>query len=69
MGSAFPYVVASGIFRMREKPYLIGGLLIVLGYLQAALKREPRYAHAGFREELRRWQYARLTAAGVGRVR
>lgn len=60
MGSAFPYVVASGVFRMRERPYVIGGLLIIAGYLLAALRRERRYEHAGFRGELRRWQYARL---------
>ena len=31
MGSSFPYVAASGLFRMREKPYVVGGLLIVAG--------------------------------------
>jgi len=60
MGSCFPYVLASGIFRMREKPYAIGGLLIVAGYLAAALRGEPRYADLPFRRELHRWQYARL---------
>ena len=60
MGSAFPYVLASGLFRMREKPYGIGGLLIVAGYLQAALRREPRYGDAEFRRHLHAWQYARL---------
>jgi len=60
MGSAFPYVVASGLFRMREKPWVIGGLLIVVGYALAALRGEPRYADAEFRRELRRWQYSRL---------
>jgi cellulose synthase/poly-beta-1,6-N-acetylglucosamine synthase-like glycosyltransferase len=60
MGSAFPYVIASGLFRMREKPYAIGGLLIIVGYLAAALRREPRYDALDFRVELRRWQRARL---------
>jgi cellulose synthase/poly-beta-1,6-N-acetylglucosamine synthase-like glycosyltransferase len=60
MGSAFPYVVASGLFRMRERPYGIGGLLIVAGYLQAALRGAPRYPDLRFRRELHRWQYARL---------
>jgi poly-beta-1,6-N-acetyl-D-glucosamine synthase len=62
MGSTFPYVLASGIFRMREKPYGVGGLLIVVGYLLAALRREPRYDDAEFQRELRRWQYRRLAA-------
>ena len=60
MGSSFPYVVASGVFRFREKPYVIGGILIVVGYLLAALKGERRYEDSRFRRELRRWQYGRL---------
>jgi glycosyltransferase involved in cell wall biosynthesis len=60
MGSAFPYVLASGLFRAHEKPYLIGGMLIIAGYLRAALQREPRLPDLEFRRELRRWQYARL---------
>jgi poly-beta-1,6-N-acetyl-D-glucosamine synthase len=67
MGSAFPYVVASGLFRMREKPYVLGGLLIIAGYLGAALRRLPRYGDDAFRRELRRWQYARLRGLGLGR--
>lgn len=60
MGSAFPYVVASGLFRMRERPYVVGGLLMIAGYVQAALRREPRYGDERFRKGLRAWQYARL---------
>jgi biofilm PGA synthesis N-glycosyltransferase PgaC len=60
MGSAFPYVIASGLFRMRERPYVVGGLLIVAGYLLAALRGEPRYQDDAFRRELHRWQRARL---------
>jgi glycosyltransferase involved in cell wall biosynthesis len=60
MGSAFPYVVASGLFRMGERPYVVGGLLMIAGYVQAALKREPRYGDERFRKGLRAWQYARL---------
>ena len=60
MGSAFPYVVASGAFRMREKPYVVGGALIVAGYLRAALQGEPRFDDPMFRKGLRRWQYERL---------
>ncbi len=60
MGSSPLYVLASGAFRMRERPYVIGGLLIVLGYLWAALRGDPRYEDERFRRELRRWQKARL---------
>jgi glycosyltransferase involved in cell wall biosynthesis len=67
MGTAFPYVLASGLFRMRERPYVIGGLLIVLGYVFAALRRDRRYEDLDFRRELRRWQYGRLGSVLRGR--
>jgi glycosyltransferase involved in cell wall biosynthesis len=67
MGSSFPYVLASGLFRMREKPYVIGGLLIVAGYVQAALRREPRYGDPAFRTDLQRWQRKRLFGVLAGR--
>jgi glycosyltransferase involved in cell wall biosynthesis len=60
MGSWFPYVLASGLFRMREKPYLLGGALIPIGYLLAALRRAPRYDDESFRNGLRSWQRQRL---------
>jgi glycosyltransferase involved in cell wall biosynthesis len=66
MGSAFLYVLASGLFRMREKPYVLGGLLIVAGFLGAALRGAPRYGDRAFRRELRRWQYARLRGVARG---
>ena len=60
MGSAFAYVVVSGLFRMRERPFVIGGLLIIAGYCLAAIRRVERYDVPGFRTELHRWQWARL---------
>ena len=60
MGTTFLYIVASGIFRTRERPYVIGGLLIVAGYLQAASLRRPRFGDIEFRRSLRAWQRLRL---------
>jgi poly-beta-1,6-N-acetyl-D-glucosamine synthase len=54
------YAIASGLFRMHEKPYVIGGLIIIAAYLYAALRREPQYADPGFRRDLRRWQRRQL---------
>ena len=54
------YAVASGLFRMREKPYVIGGLIIVGSYFYAALRREPRFDDPEFIVELQRWQLERL---------
>jgi cellulose synthase/poly-beta-1,6-N-acetylglucosamine synthase-like glycosyltransferase len=67
MGSSFPYVFASGMFRMREEPFVVGGLLIIAGYLGAALGRAPRYGDVEFRRDLRRWQRGRLLGVLVGR--
>lgn len=67
MGSAFPYVLASGLRRAAEKPYIVGGALIVAGYLKSALKGERRYEFPGFREDLRSWQYGRLKNLFMGR--
>lgn len=67
MGSAFPYIVASGAFRAKEKPYLIGGALIIAGYLLAAAKGVPRYEDPQFRKGLRKWQYGRLLGLLRGR--
>ncbi len=54
------YAVASGCFRMREKPFLIGGLLIIAGYLGAAFRSDPRYNYPGFRQYLQKWQLGQL---------
>ena len=63
MGSSLSYVLASGLFRMREKPYGIGGLLIVAGYLWAALRGDARYDDSEFRANLRDWQSERISRA------
>ncbi len=60
MGTHPLYILASGVFRMRERPYIIGGALIVTGYFTAWLKGVPRYDDTAFRKELRRWQLRRL---------
>lgn len=54
------YALASGVFRMREKPFVIGGLLIIAGYLGAALRGAPRYENPEFRRHLHQWQLAQI---------
>lgn len=60
MGTHPLYIIASGINRMRERPYVLGGLLIIAGYFLAMLQRVPRYDDPAFRRDLRQWQLARL---------
>jgi biofilm PGA synthesis N-glycosyltransferase PgaC len=54
------YAIATGINRMREKPYIIGGLLMIYSYFLSALRGLPRYENPEFRSYLRRWQMQRL---------
>lgn len=54
------YALASGVFRMREKPFVIGGLLIIAGYLGAAMRGAPRYENPEFRQYLQHWQLQQI---------
>jgi len=54
------YAIASGLYRTRERPHVIGGLIIIASYFFAAVRREPRFEDREFIEELRRWQLERL---------
>jgi len=60
MGTHPLYIIASGLFRMRERPYIIGGLCIILGYVRAALTGVARYDDPIFRKHLHAWQLQRL---------
>jgi len=63
------YAMVAGVNRMREKPYFIGGLLMIAGYCWAAIRRLPRYDNPEFQRYLRRWQNGRLKDAVTGRLR
>ncbi len=60
MGTHPFYALAIAAYRMRERPWIVGGLLILAGYAGSWLRRRPRYADEEFRRFLRRWQLARL---------
>lgn len=60
MGTHWLYVLGIAAYRTFERPYVIGGLGILLGYWIAALRRVERYDDPAFRRYLRRWQLARL---------
>ena len=63
------YAIASGIFRMHERPYVIGGLIIIGSYFYAAIRREPQFEDREFIRELRRWQLRKLLGQGAGSPR
>jgi hypothetical protein len=60
MGSTLYYVAAVAIFRMLEKPYIIGGWGILWGYLKAKLTGAPRFENREFRRFLRRFELQSL---------
>jgi poly-beta-1,6-N-acetyl-D-glucosamine synthase len=56
MGTGLLFIVASAIYRMSQRPYVFGGLAILLGYLKSAVARKPRYNDPAFRRFLRHYQ-------------
>jgi poly-beta-1,6-N-acetyl-D-glucosamine synthase len=61
IGSHPLFVVARGIYRMREPPFVVSGLAFWWGYLRAALRRTPRIPDAELVRAVRREQVQRLT--------
>ena len=57
MGTGFLFMTASAFYRMKQKPYVLGGLAMLWGWVKSALGRKSRYQDAAFREFLRRYQW------------
>ncbi len=60
MGTGFIYMFASAVFRMTERPLVVGGIAIFWGWLKSALSRERRYDDPEFRRFLNRYQMRAL---------
>jgi len=60
MGSRFYYVAAVSIYRMFERPWIICGVGIAVGYLRAAIGRHPRYNNPDYLRYLRRFEFLAL---------
>ena len=60
MGCHPLYILASGVNRMFERPYVIGGVCIMAGYFASMLQGAERYDDAEFRKHLHAWQLKRL---------
>jgi biofilm PGA synthesis N-glycosyltransferase PgaC len=56
MGSSPYYVVAVSLYRMFERPAVVGGIGILVGYLGALARREPRIGDREYRRFLRRYE-------------
>ena len=60
MGTGFVYTLASAFIRMNDKPYILGSLAMLWGWLSSALHRKPRFDNPEFRKFLRRYQWRAL---------
>lgn len=57
MGTGLLYLTASALYRIGEKPYVLGSLAMLWGWIKSALQGMPRYEDAEFRKFLRRYQW------------
>jgi poly-beta-1,6-N-acetyl-D-glucosamine synthase len=55
MGTGFLYMMASALGRVNQKPYVLGSLAMLWGWLRSAVQREPRFDNPEFRRFLRRY--------------
>ena len=56
MGSRWYYVAAASVYRMTERPFVVGGIGIALGYLKAAVTAHARYDEAEYLHHLHRFE-------------
>lgn len=54
------FAIARGLWRMFKPPYFIGGLCLILGYLEASFKKVKQIEDPCLREYLRKKQLTRL---------
>jgi biofilm PGA synthesis N-glycosyltransferase PgaC len=54
------YLAASALSRANQKPYVVGSLAIMWGWIKSAALRKPRYENSDFRRFLRRYQMRAL---------
>ena len=67
MGTGFVFMLASSLFRINQKPYVLGSLAILWGWIKSVLQGKPRYENREFRKYLRQYQW-RILFFGKRRV-
>lgn len=60
MGTGFVYLAASALSRVNQRPYVLGSLAIMWGWIRSAALQRPRYENLQFRRFLRRYQMRAL---------
>ncbi len=54
------WVLASAAYRMADRPYILAGVAVLVGYCTARLRDAPRIGDPEFAPFLRRWQMRKL---------
>ena len=62
MGTHPLYMVGITAYRMLERPWILGGLCILFGYMKAMVKGQNQYGDGEFRRHLHTWQLRKLFA-------
>lgn len=60
MGTHPLYLLGITGYRMLERPWVLGGLNILFGYVGAWMRGEKRYEDPAFRRHLHRWQLSKM---------
>lgn len=60
MGTGLLFMIASAIYRMNQKPYVLGSMTTFWGWAKSALQGKSRYEDAAFQVFLRRYQWRAL---------
>ncbi len=69
MGTGPVYMLAVTAFRMKERPVIIGGLGILVGYLKSWLTGYPRHGTPEFRRFLRKFEHRSLVIGKAAAAR
>jgi biofilm PGA synthesis N-glycosyltransferase PgaC len=60
MGSAWYYVLAASVFRMKDRPYVKGGANIFYGYVKSVVDGQHRYDNPRYAKYVRRFELMQL---------
>jgi len=67
MGTGLAFMTVSAIYRLNQRPYVIGSAAMMWGWIRSALQRKPRYDDLEFRKFLRRY-HRRVLLVGKRRA-
>jgi biofilm PGA synthesis N-glycosyltransferase PgaC len=59
-GASPVWLLASAMYHMLDRPFVLGGLCMIIGYLEEWLKNSPQYGDQEFRRFLRAWHRKEL---------